>query len=147
MQKTISDILSISPRENVPWMSLPATATSIDLHDFYFLACPLMIDGMQCMKKAIRQDDTTWHCSKCDGSFTKCDYRYILCLQLHDHTDHLENVVAFDEAANGLLGISAEDLFLLSIDPQVVLDIYSKIKGRQLLFTLSLKSDTFNGVE
>lgn len=91
--------------------------------------------------------NTTWHCSKFEGSFTKCDYRYILRLQLHDHIGHLENVVAFDETANGLLGISTEELFLLSTDPRVVLDIYSRIKGRQFLFTLSLKRDTFNGIE
>ena len=99
------------------------------------------------MRKALRQDDNTYRCSKCEGSFNECDYRYILRLHLQDHTGHLDNVVALEEAATALLGVSAKDLCLLSTDPESVFDIYNKIKGRHFLFTLSLKRDRFNGVE
>ena len=66
---------------------------------------------------------------------------------MQDQTGHLENFVAFDEAATALLGVSAKDLCLLSTDPESVFDIYNKIKGHHFLFTLSLKRDRFNGVE
>ena len=57
-----------------------------------------------------------WHCAKCDGEFLECDYRYILKVDLEDVTGYLHGVIAFDDAANQLMGISAKDLCLLSTE-------------------------------
>ena len=117
------------------------------MQDFYFLACPLFVDGTQCMIKVFNHLDGMWHCNKCDGDFPECDYRYVLKLEMHDHTGLLQNVTAFNDAATKLLGITAKDLFLLSAEPIAIHEICSKVSCRHFLFTLSVKTDCFNGVD
>lgn len=137
----------MSLSEKAPWVFIHATATTIDMEDFYFLAFPLNIYGTQCMKKAIQQSDNMWHCTKCKSTFLECDYHYVIRLQLHDHTGNLENYVAFDDDATELLGISAKDLHLLSSEPKTIHNIIVKVKCCHFLFIVSIRTDTFNGIE
>ncbi|KAH9314904.1 hypothetical protein KI387_023531, partial [Taxus chinensis] len=46
----------------------------------------------------------------------KCDYRYVLEIDLKDATGELQSVTTFDEAIESIMGITAKDLKLLSID-------------------------------
>ena len=48
-QRTIFELLSLQPLEKSALFSARATITSIGMEDFYFLACPLSFDGIQCM--------------------------------------------------------------------------------------------------
>ena len=114
------------------------------MDDFHFLAFPLFVDGIQCMKKVAHRAFNTWHCNKCDGEFTECDYRYILKLSLQDHTGQINGATTFDDAANKLLGVSAKDLCLLATEPLAIKDISLHITSRPYLFTLSIKTETFN---
>ena len=117
------------------------------MDDFYFLACPLDFNGKQCMKKVVEHSNNLWHCTKCNGSFPECDYRYKPKVELHDHTGTLQNVTVFDDAGNELMGITAKDLFLLSIEPSDMQEICGRISGQRFKLTLSIKSDYFNGVQ
>ena len=56
------------------------------MDDFHFLAYPLFVDVIQCMKKIADKVGDIWHCGKCDGEFLECDYRYILKVELDDIT-------------------------------------------------------------
>lgn len=62
------------------------------------------------MKKVFKHTKNMWHFTKYNGVFLECDYCYVLCLELHDHIVHLENVIAFDDAAIELLGVTTKDL-------------------------------------
>ena len=64
------------------------------------------------MKKITHKVGEIWHCTKCDGESLECDYRYILKVDLEDVTRYLHGVIAFDDATNQLMGISAKDLCL-----------------------------------
>ena len=75
------------------------------MDDFHFLACPLFVDGIQCMKKISHKVGNIWHCGKCDGEFLECDYRYILKVDLEDITGQLHGVAASDDVAKQLMGI------------------------------------------
>ena len=114
------------------------------MDDFHFLACPLFVYGVQCMKKVAHRAFNTWHCKKCDGEFTECDYIYILKLSLQDHTGQINGATTFDDAANKLLGVSAKDLCLLATEPSAIKDICLHVTSRQYLFTLSIKTDNFD---
>lgn len=98
------------------------------------------------MKKVVQHSDM-WHCIKCNGASIGCDYRYVLLLQLHDHTGHLENGVSFDDVATELLGVTTKDLCLLSSELKSIGDISTKIKCLYYLFTLFVRTETFNGIE
>jgi replication factor A1 len=146
-QKTLSEISSMQLSDKAIWVSVRATSTSLDMDDFYFLACPLDFNGKQCMKKVVEHSNNLWHCTKCNGSFPECDYRYKLKIELHDHTGTLQNVTVFNDAGNELMGITAKDLFLLSIEPSDMQEICGRISGQRFKLTLSIKSDYFNGVQ
>ena len=108
------------------WLSVHASIVDINMDDFHFLECPLFVDGVQCMKKVAHRAFNTWHCSKCDGEFTECAYRYILKLSLQDHTGQINGATAFDDAANKLLGVSAKDLCLLATEPSAIKDLSTR---------------------
>lgn len=146
-QKTIQEISSMEVSEKAVWVLVRATVTTLHMDDFYFLACPLDFNGKQCMKKVIHHSNNLWHCTKCNGEFLECDYRYKLKFEIHDHTGHLQNVTAFNDAGNELMGITAKDLFLLSIEPADLHKICSRISGRRFLLSLSVKTEYYNGVE
>jgi len=74
------------PSDKAFWAVVRGTATSIDMDDFCFLAYPLSFDGFPCMKKVSEKVNDIWNYTKCNGDFPECDYRYILKLQIHDHT-------------------------------------------------------------
>eukprot|EP00253_Pinus_taeda_P010656 PITA_10656 len=146
-RKTFHEIAGMQTSDKAIWVSVRATITALHMDDFYFLACPLDFNGKQCMKKVVDHSNNLWHCSKCNGDFPDCDYRYKLKIELHDHTGHLQNVTAFNDAGNELMGITAKDLFLLSIEPTNLQEICGRISGHRFLLTLSIKADYFNGVQ
>ena len=74
------------------------------------------------------------------------DYRYILKVDLEDVTGSIHGVIAFDDAANQLMGISAKDPCLLSTETTSLDEIVQRICNKKLLLTLSVKIETFYGV-
>ena len=50
----------------------------------------------------------------------------------------------FDYASNKLLGVSAKDLCLLATEPSAVKDLSLHVTSRRYLFTVSIKTETFN---
>ncbi|KAG9451542.1 hypothetical protein H6P81_011507 [Aristolochia fimbriata] len=53
---------------------------------FCYEACPLLVGDRQCNKKVTNNGDGRWQSEMCDQSFPLCDYRYLLQLQIQDHT-------------------------------------------------------------
>ena len=110
------------------------------MDEFHFLACPLFVDGIQCMKNIADKVGDIWNCGKCDGEFPECDYRYILKVNLEYVTGYLHGVIAFDDPANQLMGISAKDQCLLSTESTSIVEIVQRICKKQLLITLSVRT-------
>ena len=92
------------------------------------------------MKNIADKVGNSWHCGKCDGEFPECDYRYILKVDLEDVTGYLHGVIAFDDAANQLMGISAKYMFLLSTESASIVEIVQRICNKQFLLTLSVRT-------
>ena len=144
---TINELQTLQPSEKPVWYSLVATITNVNMDAFHFLACPLFVDGIQCMKKNSHKVGNIWHCGKCDGEFLECDYRYILKVDFEDITRYLHGVIAFDDViANQLMGISAKYLCLLSNEATSIVEIGQKIYNRQLVLTVSVRTYTFYGI-
>jgi replication factor A1 len=77
-----------------------------------------MIGDRQCSKKVTNNGDGKWRCERCDQSITsveECDYRYILQLQIQDHTG-LTWVTAFQECGEEIIGIPAKTLYFLKYE-------------------------------
>lgn len=146
-QKMIYELNTIQSYEKAEWVAVFGPITNINVNDFNFLSCPKSFNDMQCMKKVIYHSNDLWHCTKCSGDFSKCDYRYLLKLELHDHTSQIPNVKTFDGVTSQLMGILAKNLFLLFNEPDVMHKIVSRVACHHFLFTLSIKLESFNGIE
>ena len=97
------------------------------------------------MKKIAHKVGDIWHFAKCDGVFLDCDYQYILKVDLEDVTGNIHGVIAFDDAANQLMGISAKDLCLLETESTSMADIVQRICKKRLLLTLLIRTETLYG--
>ena len=97
------------------------------------------------MKKIVEKVGDICHCGKCDGEFAECDYQYILKVDLEDVTGNIHGVITFDDVSNQLMGISTKDLCLLATESTSIAEIVQRICKKQLLLTLSIRTETFSG--
>ncbi|GLJ04976.1 hypothetical protein SUGI_0008190 [Cryptomeria japonica] len=87
----------------------------IKTDSFCYPTYPLKINGKECKKKCVQQNDNVWFCSRCQTHVPDCNYKYLLQMKLQDHTGTLW-AIAFDEVGTNLLQISAKDLYMLQYD-------------------------------
>lgn len=87
------------------YYSIKATIVFVKQENFCYPAC----SSQGCNKKVTETGDGTWHCEKCDISHDKPDYRYILSLNVADHTSH-QWLSCFDETGRTVLNMSANEL-------------------------------------
>lgn len=148
VMKTISQIKDerLGTSEKPDWITVPATVIYVKSDNFCYTACPIMSGERPCSKKVTNNGDGKWRCEKCDQSVDECDYRYILQLQIQDHTG-ITWVTAFQECGEEIMGISAKDLHYLKHEQQDD-EGFSKVL-RQVLFSryvfkLKVKEETFS---
>ncbi|KAL3830024.1 hypothetical protein ACJIZ3_018826 [Penstemon smallii] len=99
------------------WITVKATTSFIKTDTFCYTACPLMIGDRQCNKKVTKSGNSRWLCDRCNQEFEECDYRYLLQVQVQDHTG-LTWVTAFQEAGEEILGCSAKELYVLKYESE-----------------------------
>ena len=115
------------PSNKALWFSIRTSIIDINMDEFHFLAFHLFVDVIQSMKNITHRDYNTFHCSKCDGEFTECEYRYILKLSLQYHTEQINRATNFDDVSNKLISVSANILCLLAIQPSTTKDISQQL--------------------
>ncbi|XP_006647995.1 replication protein A 70 kDa DNA-binding subunit A [Oryza brachyantha] len=114
IRKTVAQIKDdgLGMGDKPDWITVKATVISFKNDNFCYTACPNMIGDRQCNKKVTKGTTGNWTCDKCDREFQECDYRYLMQLQIQDHTG-TTSVTAFQEAGQELLGCSARELYTL----------------------------------
>lgn len=148
VRKTISQIKDekLGTSEKPDWITVPATLTFIKVDNFCYTACPLMNGDRQCNKKVTNNGDGKWRCDKCDQLVDECDYRYILQMQIQDHTG-LTWVTAFQENGVEILGISAKELYYMKYEEQEdekFSELIRNVLFTKFVFKLKVKEETFN---
>ncbi|CAL1373777.1 unnamed protein product [Linum trigynum] len=146
--KTISQIKdeNLGTSEKPDWISVNASVIYIKVDNFCYTSCPLMIGDRQCNKKVTNNGDGRWRCDRCDQSVDECDYRYILSLQIQDHTG-LTWVTVFQESGEELMGISAKDLHFMKFEKQDddgFLKVLRQVMFNRYIFKLKVKEETFS---
>nr|XP_043630377.1 replication protein A 70 kDa DNA-binding subunit A-like [Erigeron canadensis] len=139
--KTLSQIKDekLGTFEKPDWITVKATISQLKLDYFCYTACPNMVNGRQCTKKVVDNGDGKWRCDKCDQVVDECDYRYILQLQIQDHTGSTWTT-AFQETGEKIMGVSAKELYFIKHEKQDD-DMFTEIVRNVLLseFTFKLK--------
>lgn len=146
MRKTVSQIKDegLGRSEKPDWIALKATISFIKTDSFCYMACPLPIGDRQCSKKVINNGDGTWRCDRCDKSAAECDYRYLLSVQVQDHTG-VTWITAFQEAGEEIIGVSAKELYMWKQDESLkYMELIQKLLFSQHLFKLKVKEESYN---
>lgn len=145
-RKTIAQIRDehLGSGEKPDYFSVLANITYIKSEStISYTACPE--EG--CNKKVTSHSSgpNMWYCEKCQKVFDRCDHRYILSLQIGDHTGQTW-VNAFNETAEQLLGRPAEDMYYLrSSDELQYQQIFKEAMFKQYVFRVRAKQENYQG--
>ncbi|KAG7605014.1 Replication protein A 70 kDa DNA-binding subunit C [Arabidopsis thaliana] len=148
VRKVIAQIKDekLGTSEKPDWITVCATISFMKVENFCYTACPIMNGDRPCSKKVTNNGDGTWRCEKCDKCVDECDYRYILQIQLQDHTD-LTWATAFQEAGEEIMGMSAKDLYYVKYenqDEEKFEDIIRSVAFTKYIFKLKIKEETYS---
>ncbi|KAJ7537755.1 hypothetical protein O6H91_11G020900 [Diphasiastrum complanatum] len=146
MRKTITQIKDegLGRSDKPDWIAVKATIAFITTDNFCYTACPMPIGDRQCNKKVTNNADGTWRCDRCDRSVPECDYRYLLSVQVQDHSG-VTWITAFQEVGEEIIGVSAKELYVWKQDenPRFA-DIIQSLLFTQHLFRLKVKEENYN---
>ncbi|KAH3688181.1 hypothetical protein WICPIJ_000823 [Wickerhamomyces pijperi] len=144
-RKKIAEIIALETQisEKPDYHSVKATVNYVRSENFAYAACST--EG--CSKKVTDQGDGTWRCEKCDINHAQPKYRYILSLSVVDETGNLW-LTLFDEQAQTLLGISANELMELKENgsPEVA-SHFENLQSNEFEFRIRGRLDSYNGTE
>jgi replication factor A1 len=96
--------LGTSSDDKADYFSLRATVVHLKQDNLYYPAC----GSENCNKKVTLDGNGSWRCEKCDQSFDKPNYRYIISANVQDHTGQMW-LSGFNDVGEDLLGISANE--------------------------------------
>eukprot|EP01090_Pellita_catalonica_P017721 TRINITY_DN5434_c0_g1_i1.p1 TRINITY_DN5434_c0_g1~~TRINITY_DN5434_c0_g1_i1.p1 ORF type:complete len:428 (-),score=73.71 TRINITY_DN5434_c0_g1_i1:607-1890(-) len=100
-----------------------------------------------CNKKVKPVGDGNFLCNTCGTTSSDSSPRFILTMQLADHT-FSQDVTGFDEMGKALLGCDAADLLQLQKqgDANAFEKVFSDVMFQRFIFKLRVKERTWNGV-
>ncbi|KAI1389773.1 replication factor-a protein [Hypoxylon trugodes] len=125
--------------ENTDYFNLKATIVYIKQENFAYPAC----SSEQCNKKVVDQGDGTWRCEKCNISHAKPQYRYIMSVNVNDHTGQLW-LSCFDDVGRVIMGMTADELMeIKENDEDRVPGIFEAANCSKLHFRCRAKMDTY----
>lgn len=143
-RKTISQIKDdhLGQGDKPDFFSLPATIVYIKSDaTVSYTACPT--DG--CNKKVTEEGPNMWRCEKCSRVYDRCDHRYILSLQVADHTGQTW-LNAFNETGEQLLGKTAEELYYLrQSDEAAYGNVFKEALFKSYMFRIRAKQENYQG--
>lgn len=126
------------------YYSIKATIVFIRNENFAYPACP----REECKnKKVISMGDGTWRCESCDSTHDRAEYRYIMSINVADHTNH-QWLSCFDETGRTIMGMSATELTeIQQTDDARFKSIFESVNCQTLKFRCRAKMDTYGGAQ
>ncbi|OBZ80672.1 Replication factor A protein 1, partial [Choanephora cucurbitarum] len=121
------------------YFSFRGTVVFIKNENFAYPSCPT------CRKKTLLEE-TGWRCEKCQKSFPKPEYRYILTMSVEDATSQIY-LNGFDDLGLAVLKTSANDLMeLKETNGTAAHQIIAKAHYQTFNFKVRAKQEVFNDI-
>lgn len=138
--KTISQVKEENlGLDDQAYYTIKATIVFVKQDNFCYPAC--LSQG--CNKKVTDMGDGTWRCEKCDVAHDKPDYRYILSINVADHTSH-QWLSCFDDTGRTIVGMSANELMeLKENDDTKFMAAFEAVNCKKLQFRCRAKMDNY----
>lgn len=142
--KTISQVKDENlGMDDTAYYSIKATIVFVKQENFCYPACSK--EG--CNKKVIETGDGTWHCEKCSVSHDRPDYRYIVSLNVADHTSH-QWLSCFNDTGLLIFGMSANELMeLKENDDAKFMAAFETVNCKKFNFRCRAKMDNFGDTQ
>lgn len=129
----------IGMSEQAEYFSVKGTIIYVKQENFCYPACST--EG--CNKKVVETDPGEWRCEKCDKTHPKPDYRYIMSVNVSDHTGQMW-LSCFDEVGRIIMGMGANELMQMKEDDErAATEAFAEANCKTLLFRCRAKMDTF----
>ncbi|CAH8262052.1 unnamed protein product [Arabidopsis lyrata] len=147
IRKSVSQIKEegLGRSDKPDWITVKATISFIKTDSFCYTACPLMIGDKQCNKKVTRSGTNRWLCDRCNQESDECDYRYLLQVQIQDHTG-LTWITAFQETGEEIMGCPAKKLYALKYELEKEEEFAEIVRDRlfhQYMLKLKIKEESY----
>ncbi|KAI9808713.1 MAG: hypothetical protein M1825_003865 [Sarcosagium campestre] len=138
--KTITQVEgeNLGMADTADYFSMKATIVFFKQDPFCYPAC--LSDG--CNKKVVETDDG-WRCERCDKTHASPDYRYMMSLNVSDHTGQMW-LTCFDDVGRMLIGKTAGELMQLKeTDEQAATEVFHQNLFKTWVLRCKAKMDTF----
>jgi len=139
--KTVAQVReeNLGMSETTDYFSTKATIVYIRQENVAYPAC--LNDG--CNKKVIMEDTGKWRCEKCNIAHPKPEYRYIMSINVNDHTGQLW-LSCFDDVGRMIMGMTADQLMnLKENDEPAAAQAFEEANCKTLVFKCRAKMDSF----
>ena len=126
--------------ETVDYFSAKATIIYIKQDTFSYPACL----SPDCNKKVTEEEPGQWVCARCEKTHPKPEYRYVMSINVSDHTGQIW-LSCFDDVGRMMMGMTADQLQELKEngDDKAVEDAFQDANCKTWLFKCRAKMDSF----
>jgi replication factor A1 len=139
--KTIMQVKeeNLGMSENTDYFTTKATIIYVKQDNYSYPAC--LSEG--CNKKVVEVDPGQWRCEKCDKTHPKPEHRYIMSVNVSDHTGQIW-LSCFDDVGRLIMGMSADQLVdLKETEEKLSGDAFQDAICKTWVFKCRAKMDTF----
>lgn len=126
--------------ETPDYFTTKATIIYVKQENFSYPAC----FSAECKnKKVVEEEPGQWRCALCQKTFPKPDYRYVLSVNVSDHTGQIW-LNCFNDVGILVMGMSAEKLIeLRDNDERAVTEVFQDANCKTWIFKCRAKMDNF----
>ena len=139
--KTIAQVReeNLGMSETKDYFSIKATIVYIKQDTFSYPACL----SENCNKKVTDMGDGTWRCERCDVTHPKPEHRYVMSLNVNDHTGQMW-ISTFDDVGRLLLRKTADEVMeLKETDTAAMEKVFEDANCKTMVFRCRASMDTF----
>lgn len=141
--KTIAQIRdeNLGMSDEADFFNIKATVIYIKQDNFAYPGC--RSEG--CNKKVIDEGDGRWHCARCEKSWETPEWRYIMSVNVSDHTGQIW-LSCFNETGVQLMGMTASELQAIKEQDdgdKRAGDAFQDATCKSFIFRVKAKMDNF----
>ena len=125
--------------ETPDYFTTKATIIFVKQDNFSYPAC--LSEG--CNKKVIEVEEGQWRCERCDKAYPKPEHRYVMSINVSDHTGQLW-LSCFNDVGRLIMGMSADQLAeLAETDTRASGNVFQDANCNTWSFKCRAKMDNF----
>ena len=125
--------------ETTDYFTTKATITYVKQDNFSYPACL----SPDCNKKVVEEEPGEWRCARCEKSHPKPEHRYVLSVNVSDHTGQIW-LNCFDDVGRLILGMTADQLVeIRDNDEKAASEVFQEANCKTWVFKCRAKMDNY----